>query len=443
MDRLIAPYTVALALADVAPATGTPAYATDGNPAKNTPATQWPAYQYNALQEELMAIIAAANITPDRTKNNQVAAAITALLQSGVTVAAPDSGTVNALAVTLTPAPTVLSAGMQVTVLAVSATNTGATTLNVNGLGALPIQGSGGTALQGGELVAGFNATFMLNVARNAWILIATTGGALPVVAGTKSNHAVNLSQIPGVRGSFKNLSASASGGNSNVSVSADELMLESAGGTYSVARAVTLTINSATSGANGLDTGSLAASTWYSAWVIGNGTTVAGLLSLSSTAPTLPAGYMYSARVGWIRTDGTANKYPLSFVQLGAGVQYKVAAGSNVPNLPALASGVQGNVSTPTWVQIPLANFAPPTSRAVTVCLQNQGANSYMTAAPNGAYGGSASLSNPPPVVAGSTTGGAASCLAASMQLESQNIYCASNTANSVISLLGWEDNL
>lgn len=169
MDRLIAPYSVTAGAADVAPATGTPGFATDGNPATNTPATIWPAYQVNAFQEELMAVIAAANITPDRTKNNQVAAAITALLQSGVTVAAPDSGTVNALAVTLTPAPTALSAGMQATALNVAATNTAAATLNLNGLGVKPIVLPSGAALSGGEIYAGSAATFVYT--GSSWML--------------------------------------------------------------------------------------------------------------------------------------------------------------------------------------------------------------------------------------------------------------------------------
>ncbi|WP_168793609.1 hypothetical protein [Paraburkholderia aromaticivorans] len=76
MDRLIAPNSVIAAQADAAPATGTPQFATDGNPATNTPATQWPAYQYNALQEELIAILVAAGVTPDRTQNNQINAAL-------------------------------------------------------------------------------------------------------------------------------------------------------------------------------------------------------------------------------------------------------------------------------------------------------------------------------------------------------------------------------
>ncbi|WP_454871800.1 hypothetical protein [Paraburkholderia xenovorans] len=103
MDRLIAPNSVIAAQADTAPATGTPQYATDGNPATNVPATQWPAYQYNAIQEELIAVLVAAGITPDRTENNQVAAAIKALIQ-GVAGVTPIIGSVRNLAMTVSAA---------------------------------------------------------------------------------------------------------------------------------------------------------------------------------------------------------------------------------------------------------------------------------------------------------------------------------------------------
>lgn len=86
MDRLIAANSVPMAQADTAPATGTPQGATDGNPATNVPATRWPSYQYNAIQEELVAILTAANVTPDRTNNAQIVAAIRALIAQSAAV---------------------------------------------------------------------------------------------------------------------------------------------------------------------------------------------------------------------------------------------------------------------------------------------------------------------------------------------------------------------
>ncbi len=58
---------------------------------------------------------------------------------------------------------------------------------------------------------------------------------------------------------------------------------------TYKARQSSTITIDSGVTGANGLDTGSLAASTWYYFYLIYNGSTVAGLLSASATSPTMP----------------------------------------------------------------------------------------------------------------------------------------------------------
>jgi microcystin-dependent protein len=80
MDRLIATNSVAIGGADIAPSSGTPQYATSGNPAGAIPATVFPAYQYNALQEEIIAVIAGGGITPDRTNNAQLLAAIENLI---------------------------------------------------------------------------------------------------------------------------------------------------------------------------------------------------------------------------------------------------------------------------------------------------------------------------------------------------------------------------
>lgn len=67
---------------------------------------------------------------------------------------------------------------------------------------------------------------------------------------------------------------------------------------------------------AGGLDTGSVGNNSIYYLWVIKRSDTgvVDALLSLSATAPTMPADYDLAQRVGWVRTDGSANI--LAFVQ-------------------------------------------------------------------------------------------------------------------------------
>jgi hypothetical protein len=73
-----------------------------------------------------------------------------------------DTGTANAYVVTLNPAPTAYADGMAVTVK-IKTTNTGASTLNINGLGAKTILDSHGNALAAGKLKAGLPYTFRYN----------------------------------------------------------------------------------------------------------------------------------------------------------------------------------------------------------------------------------------------------------------------------------------
>lgn len=76
-------------------------------------------------------------------------------------------------------------------------------------------------------------------------------------------------------------------------------------------------TLDCATVGPNGLDAGSLAATTWYHVFAIGktDGTT-AVLASTSLASPTLPAAYTLKRRIGSFRTDGST--FIRDFVQDG-----------------------------------------------------------------------------------------------------------------------------
>lgn len=87
------------------------------------------------------------------------------------------------------------------------------------------------------------------------------------------------------------------------------------------------VTVNSATvinfsvNGANGLDTGTIAASTFYYIFVIGDSSgkhVVAALASLSATAPTLPFGYDSIRLIGCCLTDGSS--HVLKYYASGSG---------------------------------------------------------------------------------------------------------------------------
>jgi hypothetical protein len=257
----------------------------------------------------------------------------------------------------------------------------------------------------------------------------------------------VVLDQLPssnviGIQGSTKNLAVSTTAASSVVNCVADEIIVESSSNTYQVLRAVSLSPNLTTAGANGLDTGSLAASTWYSVWVIWNGTTVAGLFSLSQTAPTMPSGYTHKARVGWVRTDGTANKYPLVINQRGRSVRYIVAAGSNVATLLSMAAGTAGNPATPTYAAVSAGLAVPPTATRIIGTITNPG-NNYVAVAPNGSYGVPGSATNPPPVTIYTVSGNGSLTSQFDLLLESTNIYWVSNSSSGLLLCMGWEDNV
>lgn len=283
-----------------------------------------------------------------------------------------------------------------------------------------------------------------------------TSAGQVIVLDGSAKLPAVDGSQLTGITagtssilGAFRNLQASATGLSANVTVTVDEIVVENSSNAYTTLRSVSLTIAGTTTGANALDTGTIATSTWYSVWIIYNGTTVAGLLSTSATSPTLPSGYTHKARIGWIRTDGTANKHPLAFKQYGRRVKYVVTAGSNVTGLPQMSSGLIGNPVTPTWSAVSVSSFVPSSAASISILAYTSGSGAYGIVAPNNSYGGFNgssvnSATNPPPLIATSSAGSIYGAPNSELALESTNIYAASSGGGGMyIHCSGWEDNL
>lgn len=106
----------------------------------------------------------------------------------------------------------------------------------------------------------------------------------------------------------------------------------------------VAVTVSIAALGAGGLDVGTVAASTFYYVYVIGDSrgfNNGAGLLSLSRTAPQLPLGYDSFRRVGGISTDGSS--HVRAFTQTG--VQALKTMRYQIPVAPGTAS-TAGSVS-------------------------------------------------------------------------------------------------
>lgn len=71
------------------------------------------------------------------------------------------------------------------------------------------------------------------------------------------------------------------------------------------------VTINAATNGINGLDTGSLANATLYAIYVVGDSSgnnDTGAVVSTSASAPLMPVGYDMYRLLGYVRTDGSAH---------------------------------------------------------------------------------------------------------------------------------------
>ena len=274
------------------------------------------------------------------------------------------------------------------------------------------------------------------------------TSGAIQVNGADKLTLNANGS-VKGAASAkaFSNLKLSATGLSAITSITADELVMTADDQSYLQARSVNVNVSVAASGAGGLDSGAVASSTWYAVWVISNGTNVAGLLSLSPTAPALPSGYTHRVRVGWVRTDSTVNKFPLGFVQSGRRVQYRVASGSNLTGMPVMASGTQGSGAAGavnyTWAAISTSAFFPPTASSVRVVGRVISTNS-IALAPNNSYGGDGNASNPPFFnIRGISSNTFLSCYQVEMSLEGNVIYVWSDGASNSFLASGWEDTL
>lgn len=261
-----------------------------------------------------------------------------------------------------------------------------------------------------------------------------STTGAVEVHDGASWR---SLSISNPIAGGYKNLviKNNTSVPNTSIDLTADAVTVETSGGVAYRLSSVSVTINAATTGANALDAGALGVSTWYAVYVIYNPTTatVAGLISTSFTAPTLPSGYTASVRLGAVRT--TSGSIFERTKQVGNRAQYVCTAIA----LPSMASGTAGSITTPTFVAVPVGNFVPTTAIALRGVSHSDSGVSMV--APNNTYGAYNSIGGSPPVV---TLGyNTAANQTFEFVLESTNIYWAAQNSASSILCLGWIDNI
>lgn len=129
----------------------------NGNPSTGTMGSIPPAASIEFPQREIVNLIASAGrAAPDNSDLFQLAKAV----QSQGLIARNDAGTANQYAVTLSPPPGAYF--RYLTVIAwISATNTGASNLNVNAMGPQQILRSDGTALFPGDIIGNTLTCFM------------------------------------------------------------------------------------------------------------------------------------------------------------------------------------------------------------------------------------------------------------------------------------------
>jgi len=243
------------------------------------------------------------------------------------------------------------------------------------------------------------------------------------------------------VKSTFSNLEVTCTS-DTQVTITADAITLFD-GTNYTTATSVNVVAATGTAGVNGLDTGAVATNKFYSVWVIQN--TLSGanaaLLSLSATAPTMPANYAKKARVGWVITDilgGTTKLQRTS--QNGRRAQYLLTGSAPNTSLPLVASGSGGTFNTTTFTGVSTAwsTVAPSTAAALWLVLTSQGSAQSVGVAPNANFTGY-NGTNPPPITQQNTN----SVIGGSILLETANIFYASSSASGLALTLGWEDNL
>jgi hypothetical protein len=260
-----------------------------------------------------------------------------------------DTGASNAYVVTFPANITVAyTAGFQFQ-MKITNSNSGASTINVNGLGIKNITRTGSLNLDNGDLAAGAIVTLLYD-GTNFQIV-----GPIPrrSVYSVRGLLAANNTATP----------------NTKFDMSADIVALRNAstGETVAFANTGTITCDTGFAGpaANGRDqAGAFSASTWLHFYFISTGAVINTIVSLTAppTGPTLPSGYTYWAYVGAVRYDAVP---ALASTRIfGSMALYTIDGGS--VDSRALSAG-----NSTIFTAVAFANFIPPNS--TRVYLNNQ----------------------------------------------------------------------
>lgn len=352
------------------------------------------------------------------------AAVVASMISAAINNYLTDTGAADAYVVALTPPITSYVNGLTLKIKITGGANTLTDPTLTAGGGAKTIYNNQGGPLAAGDIKDGVY-TFIYDTTLVGWYIDQLVYSQLGIVQPRSGFAGLELSWRS----------------TSTVLATAKTLTMLSASGQAMNFANYNQTLNTALAGAGGLDTGSMANSTWYYVWAIYNPATATQsiICSTSSTTPTLPSGYTFVALIGAFVTDGSANI--IGFVQYGEDWQYLV--GSNLGALPLMASGSAGSVSVPTWAAVALGNFLPlPGGLSSRVRgSMSSNTNDIIIVAPNNSYGAVGSTSNPPPLAGTATAGGFA--IPFDFLVETSNIYWANNGTDDYLRCTGFRLNI
>lgn len=176
---------------------------------------------------------------------------------------------------------------------------------------------------------------------------------------GTAARWHALARPAPVTRGAISGLTLSTAGSSTTFSIAAGAAADSTAIDTLTLASPISKTVSawSAGSGNGALDIGSIAASTWYHVHLIKRCDTnaVDALVSLSATAPTLPANYTLARRIGAMKTDASSTW--TAFVQDGNRFVWAVAAADFAAASNPGTAAILRALSVPPGVNV-FANF-------------------------------------------------------------------------------------
>lgn len=312
-----------------------------------------------------------------------------AITTGAITYVGDDVGSINAYECNPATAVGAYTDG-QTYVLRSGSANTGAATIDLSELGPKSIHKNGGNdALTAGDIPADAMVSIIYDASGDLMHLLSAIvpdvqgGGAAPTktkpfqvwpdtttsllkIRNSANSAWLSLGQLgaagldlgpiwaEGVLCPHANLVVAPNSSNPNyqVDVSADALVLfDDATDLPLHIVDLEVTVDLAVSGANGLDQGIEAVSTWYHLWAIAKQDgTLAGLLSLSAVSPTLPSGYSYKGYVGARYNDSGGDLDPAYQLDRLVGAQRSV---------------VLSNGSATTSTAIDISIRVPPQAKA------------------------------------------------------------------------------